>query len=137
MDLAVYHADIAWHLHIHELLHGHAFAFEICLAAGSVGSRGRSHSGHVFNNCPVCKAVSGIISDRLDQKYVFMAATALIGLSLIGYGISAVLPRWSFSALSMRSHFRSTVPSTLPWWRRQSREKGWGKASGTLASDTS
>src|SRR5690606_11031666 len=27
--------------------------------------------------------------DRLNKKYVFMAATALIGLSLIGYGISS------------------------------------------------
>lgn len=35
------------------------------------------------------RPVSGIISDRLNKKYVFMAATALIGLSLIGYGISA------------------------------------------------
>lgn len=34
------------------------------------------------------RPVSGIISDRLNKKYVFIAATALIGFSLIGYGLS-------------------------------------------------
>ena len=31
---------------------------------------------------------SGIISDRISKKRVFIAATALIGFSLIGYGLS-------------------------------------------------
>lgn len=35
------------------------------------------------------RPVSGIISDRINKKYVFVAATAFIGLSLIGYSVSA------------------------------------------------
>ena len=51
------------------------------------------------------RPVAGIISDRFNKKYVFIAATALIGSSLTGYGLSQVLHRWSFSALSMRPLF--------------------------------
>lgn len=35
------------------------------------------------------RPVSGIISDRINKKYVFVTATALIGLSLMGYSFSA------------------------------------------------
>lgn len=34
------------------------------------------------------RPVAGIISDRFNKKYVFIAATALIGSSLTGYGLS-------------------------------------------------
>lgn len=34
------------------------------------------------------RPVSGLISDRLNKKHVFITATALIGFALIGYGIS-------------------------------------------------
>lgn len=32
---------------------------------------------------------SGIVSDRINKKYVFVAATAFIGISLVGYGFSS------------------------------------------------
>ena len=45
-------------------------------------------SGHVSITALFARPVSGLISDRLNKKHVFITATALIGFALIGYGIS-------------------------------------------------